>query len=141
MTHNNALSDAGTECVIEMLHAAFRGEGLEGMEARAGRLVAEWPQFEYGGRVVENPSGYIVDTLQAVFQGLFAGGGFEETVVGVVNRGGDADTTGGIVGMLAGALWGVGGVPRRWVRGLEAGVVEECEGQVRGLMGAARLGS
>jgi ADP-ribosyl-[dinitrogen reductase] hydrolase len=72
---------------------------------------------------------------------LFEGGGFEETVVRVVNRGGDADTTGGIVGMLAGALWGVEGVPGRWVRGLEAGVRGECEGQALSLLRLAPRGA
>jgi ADP-ribosyl-[dinitrogen reductase] hydrolase len=43
---------------------------------------------------MENPGGYLVETLRAVFQALFATDSFETALVDVVNRGGDADTTG-----------------------------------------------
>jgi ADP-ribosylglycohydrolase len=36
----------------------------------------------------------------------------------VVNRRGDADTNGAIYGGLAGAVFGVRGIPQRWRRGL-----------------------
>jgi len=45
----------------------------------------------YDGKRVENPSGYIAETLRAVFQSLFATDGFEDALVDVVNRGGDTD--------------------------------------------------
>lgn len=40
---------------------------------------------------------------------------FEEALVKVVNRGGDADTNGAITGMLAGAMYGYGNIPTRWL--------------------------
>jgi len=36
--------------------------------------------------------------------------------VGTVNQGADADTTGAICGMLAGAYYGREALPRRWLK-------------------------
>jgi ADP-ribosylglycohydrolase len=44
---------------------------------------------------------------------------FEEALTEVVNLGGDADTAGAILGAMAGAHYGVGGIPRRWLDGLQ----------------------
>ena len=40
-------------------------------------------------------------------------------VVGAVNQGDDADTTGALVGMLAGARFGAQALPRRWLNKLD----------------------
>jgi ADP-ribosyl-[dinitrogen reductase] hydrolase len=45
--------------------------------------------------------------------------------VTTVNLGGDADTTGAIAGMLAGAAYGLDALPKRWLDALEPPVVEE----------------
>lgn len=44
---------------------------------------------------------------------------FEEALTEVVNQGGDTDTTGAILGALAGAHHGVEAIPRRWLDGLQ----------------------
>jgi ADP-ribosyl-[dinitrogen reductase] hydrolase len=44
---------------------------------------------------------------------------FEEAITEVVNLGGDADSAGAILGALAGAHYGVGEIPRRWLVGLQ----------------------
>jgi ADP-ribosyl-[dinitrogen reductase] hydrolase len=43
---------------------------------------------------------------------------FEDALVSAVNLGGDADTVGACCGALAGANWGMGAIPQRWVRDL-----------------------
>jgi ADP-ribosylglycohydrolase len=45
--------------------------------------------------------------------------GFEEALIEVINLGGDADTTGAILGALAGACYGHEAIPRRWLEGLQ----------------------
>jgi len=69
-----------------------------------------------------------------VLQGLDDGDGFEDCLVDVVNRGGDADTTGAIAGMLAGALHGPQAIPRRWLKALDPGVASQCREQARALL-------
>jgi ADP-ribosyl-[dinitrogen reductase] hydrolase len=44
---------------------------------------------------------------------------FEEALIEVVNLGGDADSTGAILGALAGAHYGAEAIPARWLEGLQ----------------------
>jgi len=39
---------------------------------------------------------------------------FEEAVIQAANLGGDADTSAAVTGALAGAAYGLDGIPRRW---------------------------
>jgi ADP-ribosyl-[dinitrogen reductase] hydrolase len=69
-----------------------------------------------------------------VFQAFFATASFEECLLDVVNRGGDADTTGAIAGMLAGARYGCDAIPGRWLRALEETTRHACEQQAAALL-------
>jgi ADP-ribosyl-[dinitrogen reductase] hydrolase len=69
-----------------------------------------------------------------VFQSLFGTDSFESALVEVVNRGGDADTTGSILGMVAGALYGVGPIPKRWISSLDEKVTAAALTQVQELL-------
>lgn len=139
-THNNPVSDAGTECIIQMVQAAILGEPLAELELLAHELVQRYPVFEYRQRRRDNPSGYIVDTLQAVFQSLFSTDSFEAALVDVVNRGGDADTTGAILGMVAGACYGQDSIPPRWLQRLDPTIRSRCTEQARALYQLAQQG-
>jgi len=136
VTHHNPLSDAACETLALMVQAALRGAGRDELLRRhARRLVAQHPEFAFEeGRRRENPGGYVVETLQAVFQALFSTDGFEACLVDVVNRGGDADTTGAIAGMLAGALYGHEALPQRWLRVLDPAIRDKCEAQAAALL-------
>ena len=65
---------------------------------------------------------------------FFGTDSFESCLVTAVNQGGDADTTGAIAGMLAGAYYGVGAIPSRWLKKLDAGVRREIEYQAPALL-------
>ncbi|MEZ5588917.1 MAG: ADP-ribosyl-[dinitrogen reductase] hydrolase [Sedimenticolaceae bacterium] len=134
ITHNCAAADAGTAAILTMLISALRGEPLSQLHAIAQSLAAEQPVFGFEGPRVENPSGWIVDTLKAVFQALFGNGNFEAVLVDVVNRGGDADTTGAIAGMVAGASYGSRAIPARWKKALDPAIHAACEQQARALL-------
>lgn len=136
VTHNNPLSDAATETLALMVRDALLGASkLDLLHQRAHPLVNDHPAFAFRAvRQRENPSGYIVETVQAVFQALFDTDSFEACLIDVVNRGGDADTTGAIAGMLAGALYGPAGIPWRWLHALDAATRHACETQARALV-------
>jgi len=127
VTHNNPLSDAACDALIGIVHA-----GLEGCPHAAGAavqtLLNRYPIFSPPERIVENPSGYIVDTLHAVMQALHQDD-FEAALIDVVNRGGDADTTGAILGMLMGARVGASGIPARWIDALDPDTLAACRTQ------------
>ncbi len=138
VTHHNALSDAACETLILMVQDFLAGRDPVDVERqRAGKLVSDFPVFAYDKRLRENPSGFVVDTMQAVLQSFFATETFEDCLIDVVNRGGDADTTGAIAGMLAGARYGLAEIPRRWLRGVDELTRVRCEKQAAALIALA----
>lgn len=58
--------------------------------------------------------GYILDALEAALWAVASTGTFEAAVLAAVNLGDDADTTAAIAGQLAGALYGLEGIPPHW---------------------------
>ena len=134
VTHNNEVSDAAGDFLALALRDFIHGETLRSVYRRRIRaLVEAWPQFAYRRRVRDNPSGWIVETMQAVLQALLDTDSFESCLINVTNRGGDADTTGAIAGMLAGALYGLDAIPSRWLRTLDERVRDACRAQARAL--------
>jgi ADP-ribosyl-[dinitrogen reductase] hydrolase len=59
-------------------------------------------------------SGWVRHTLESALWGLFTTDSFEEALVQVANLGSDADTAAAVVGALAGARYGLSGIPTRW---------------------------
>ncbi|MGD8588376.1 MAG: ADP-ribosyl-[dinitrogen reductase] hydrolase [Chromatiales bacterium] len=140
VTHNSPVADIGTELLLQLVISALQGIPKDALQRIAQVVVERQRVYRYHRRRVENPSGWIVETLQVVLQAFFAHDGFQETLVDVVNRGGDADTTGAIVGMLAGAYYGVMKIPISWLKALNPKVRRACEQQALELLAlAARL--
>ena len=118
LTHNHPLSDAACITYGSMVHLALLGASRNRLRREADRLVAEFPTFRfdpYPGLA----TGYVVDTMQTVLHHFFRSRSFEECIVGTANQGGDADTTAAIAGGLAGAYYGPGEIPKRWLKKLE----------------------
>ncbi len=135
VTHNNACSDAAIDCVVEMIHIAFNGGSKESMEdGPVKKLLSEFPRYRYDKKHQHNPSAYIVDTMRVVFQSFFQTDNFEDCMIEVVNRGGDADTTGAIAGMIAGAYYGLDAIPVRWLKAVERDVIARCRYQAEHLI-------
>ncbi|MCC4588899.1 ADP-ribosylglycohydrolase family protein [Xanthomonas sp. NCPPB 1067] len=59
-------------------------------------------------------TGYVVDALSAALWCFATTGTFAEAVLRAANLGDDADTTAAICGQLAGAFYGVEGIPPAW---------------------------
>jgi ADP-ribosyl-[dinitrogen reductase] hydrolase len=59
-------------------------------------------------------SGYVVHTLEAALWAFYNSDNFRDGALLAVNLGEDADTTGAIYGQLAGAYYGVEGLPEEW---------------------------
>ncbi|OIR13712.1 ADP-ribosyl-[dinitrogen reductase] glycohydrolase [mine drainage metagenome] len=139
VTHHCALSDAACECLVFMVQDALRGASKNHLlHQHAHPLVARHPEFRFRAvRQIVNPGGYIVDTMQAVFQSFFDTDDFRTCLIDVVNRGGDADTTGAIAGMLAGAVYGMVEMPAAWLKTLNEDVRRSCETQALALLPAA----
>lgn len=63
-------------------------------------------------------NGYVIESLRAVLWGFQVTDNFRDGALAVVNLGWDADTNGAIYGQIAGAFYGLTGIPPEWVSGL-----------------------
>lgn len=126
-THHHQLSDAAAIAFAELTRALVLGLPQERWREPVDALIESEPAFRfspYPGRA----GGYVVDTVQTVLHHFFFYADFEECVVATVNRGDDADTTGALTGMLAGARCGSRALPRRWLGRLDGAIAQRiCE--------------
>lgn len=139
ITHNHPLSDAGCIWTGRLLHLALAGAGKARLRRELDALLTRHPNFRfdpYRGLA----SGYVVDTMQTVFHHFFTSRTFEECLVGTVNQGGDADTTGAIAGALAGGYYGIDAIPRRWLKKMDKQVVAEVSRLAGQLVAASPWG-
>ncbi len=137
ITHHHPLSDDATLALVGMVQALLAGEGIKGVREVAKALVDRHRAFKFEPYRGQS-SAYIVDTMQTVLHHYFITDSFRDCVLQTVNQGGDADTTGALAGMLAGATYGVGEIPSAWLGKLDRAVAEEIRGQVAGLLALAR---
>lgn len=80
--------------------------------------------------------GYVVHTLEASMWCLLSTDNFKDAVLKAVGLGGDSDTTGAVVGGLAGLVYGVEAIPSEWLEVLARR--EDIEDLAKRM--AARLG-
>ncbi|MFE6076937.1 ADP-ribosylglycohydrolase family protein [Paenibacillus sp. NPDC057886] len=59
-------------------------------------------------------SGYVVRSLEAALWAFHHSSSFEDGALLAVNLGDDADTTGAVYGQIAGAYYGLSGIPAHW---------------------------
>jgi ADP-ribosyl-[dinitrogen reductase] hydrolase len=106
---NNALSGAPKDALVRGLPAIPRATGIAAIE-RADYLSK-------AARDIKG-SGYCVESLEAALWCFAKTETFEQAVLSAANLGDDADTTAAIVGQLAGAHYGVAGIPAHWLERL-----------------------
>jgi len=137
ITHNHPFSDDATLALGRMIHSLLAGGAVKDSRRHADDLVDKHRAFRLSPyRGVS--SAYVVDTVRTVLHFYFATDSFRSCLVEVVNQGGDADTTGAIAGMLAGATYGLSQIPLAWLQRLDAGVAAEIRRQTPALLAIAR---
>lgn len=97
---------AARECLeyaallADAIHAEVRGEGA----------------LETGHtRDTVKSSGYVRYTFEAAVWAVATTGSFREALLAAVNLGDDADTVGAVAGQIAGARYGMAGIPGDWL--------------------------
>ncbi len=136
VTHHHPLSDAATLGLGRLLRGLIAGDDHARLCQRIDQWVAEEPAFRhtpYRGRA----TAYVVDTVQTVLHFVRTHEDVEDAVIATVNQGDDADTTGALVGMLAGARCGASRLPWRWVSRLQPATVRAITDQTSGLLALA----
>lgn len=136
ITHHHPLSDDAALTFGRMVRALLLGEGIKGAREIARLLVEKHKAFKFEPYRGQS-SAYVVDTVQTVFHFYFVTDSFKTCVIETVNQGGDADTTGALAAMLAGATYGQQDIPAAWLSKLDRKVTEEIRAQVNGLLAVA----
>jgi ADP-ribosyl-[dinitrogen reductase] hydrolase len=133
ITHHHPLSDDACIALVQMVHLLLGGKG----KAEARKIADAVAEKHKGFRFEPYPgrcTAYVADTMQTVLHFYFSTGSFAECVIQTVNQGGDADTTGALAGMLAGATYGMGAIPANWLARLDAKVAATIRQQVPALL-------
>ncbi len=87
-------------------------------------------------------TGYVVDSLEAALWAFHRSDNFRDAVLRAVNLGDDADTTGAVVGQLAGAFYGEDAIPEVWRAKLAMRpLIEERAGKLFELAGWGEPGA
>lgn len=131
-THAAAAAVDACRYFAGLLVGALLGESRERLLApmyhpdghwEDGELVTEVEQVAAGSfRHREPPSirgtGYVVRSLEAALWAFARAENFRDGCLAAVNLGDDADTTGAVFGQIAGAYWGMTGIPDEWLERL-----------------------
>jgi len=136
ITHHHPLSDDATLALGRMTQALLSGQGMKAARDEANALVEKHKCFRFETFRGQSTA-YVVDTMQTVLHFYFLTDSFRNCLIEVVNQGGDADTTGAIAGMLAGATYGVREIPSAWLGKLDKAVADEIRTQVPALLALA----
>lgn len=137
ITHNHPLSDLATQAIAEICAQLILGAPLARVRALSLALARAEPKFAFE-RAPRRSTGYVVDTVQTVLHHFHQTPDFETCLVKVVGCGDDADTTGAIAGMLAGAWGGMSALPARWLARLEARTRVRIDQQVHLLLSGGK---
>jgi ADP-ribosyl-[dinitrogen reductase] hydrolase len=116
-THYSAVAESSTSDFAKMLYAAASAtEKTQPLEA-----ITDGPLATLLRDAAEKtpdqlkPTGYVVDTLEVATWAFLTTQNFRDGALRAVNLGGDSDTIGAVYGQLAGAFYGLSGIPGQWV--------------------------
>jgi ADP-ribosylglycohydrolase len=82
-------------------------------------------------------TGYVVDCLEAALWVFHNSDSYEQAVLAAANLGDDADTTAAVCGQLAGAFYGLSGIPVAWVE--QVAMRDTIAELARGLLTLSKL--
>ncbi|HQO76217.1 MAG TPA: ADP-ribosylglycohydrolase family protein [Candidatus Saccharicenans sp.] len=133
LTHGHPRSQMACGMYIRYAINLLRGqepeEAYKGMSTEAIKYYSRLPyrcELPHFSRILEaniqklpeesiKSSGYVIDTLEASLWCFLNSKSYEETVLKAVNLGDDADTTGAVVGGIAGIYYGLVSIPKCWI--------------------------
>ena len=118
LTHAHQTCLTASSQLGRCLYKAINGEDFPTNELRDYGLGDD-PDWHYWlaetNEADIESSGYVVDTLRAALWGFFSTDSFEEGALKVANLGDDSDTVGAVFGQIAGAHYGMSGIPTKWL--------------------------
>jgi ADP-ribosyl-[dinitrogen reductase] hydrolase len=111
-THGSPETIRASRLLTRLLTRAIGGHPLTGILSGD---EADEVGFRDLHRDAITGSGYVVKSLQAALWAVNRTSDFRSAILLAANLGDDADTTAAIAGQLAGAVYGVSGIPKEWL--------------------------
>lgn len=119
-------TEATESCILfsDLLRSAILGAGKaevlaprrwDGAERVQSIAHGDWRRLP---RPLIQSSGYVIHTLEASLWAVERTDSFEDALVLAVNLADDSDSVGAVTGQIAGALYGLSGIPERWLQPL-----------------------
>jgi ADP-ribosylglycohydrolase len=134
LTHAHPRSQTACSIYIETALNLLEGKSLKRAYKLMKATIKEYYQHKplyacelpYFSRILDHDiadctdeeirsTGYVVHTLEAGLWCLLTSTSYPETVLKAVNLGEDTDTTGAVVGGLAGIAYGIEAIPSSWI--------------------------
>src|SRR3990167_3962262 len=137
LTHHHPLSDAATLGFGHLVRRLIDGASHVDSLLWIDRWIEQNPAFKFAP-YRGHATAYVVDTVHTVLHFYTLHRDFEAALIATVNQGDDADTTGALIGMLAGARCGAAALPRRWLQRLQPQTVMAITDQCSGLLALSR---
>jgi ADP-ribosyl-[dinitrogen reductase] hydrolase len=125
-----------------MIALALRGESKENILFKPSPTLSNWSlapsiqEIAAGSYTTKQAkeirgSGYVVESLEAALWCFFKTDNYREAILMAANLGDDADTTAAVCGQIAGAYYGVEGIPKDWLAKLAMrAYIEDVAGQL-----------
>ncbi len=121
-THYSDLSAGACEALVSVLCSLIFGDAWE--QASKPDHADHWPasikaiareNWDERDRESIQSTGFVVHTLEAAMWAVDTTSSFAAALLKAVNLGDDADSVGAVAGQLAGARYGLSGIPRNWL--------------------------
>ena len=129
VTHAEKRAIEGCQVMGWLMHSIFNDPNIEKLQLFKGLMLA-FPKLSDDMRKITSGSyltknrdqirgtGFVVDSLEAALWCFANSEDFEKGALLAANLGDDADTTAAIYGQLAGAFYGIEGLPKHWLKKL-----------------------
>lgn len=123
-THSAPEALSACEIFAEILADAIEGRPRsEVLRTRIGAYAGRIAAIAAGSwrgkaRDIVQSSGYVAHSLEAALWSVGRTADFRTAILTAANLGEDADTTAAIAGQLAGAIYGLSGIPAEWLEKL-----------------------
>ena len=128
LTHNHEVPNDGcrllSAIILEGIRTGNKDAALSAVEAlHVADKISHVKNRDYveKDRDQIKSDGYVVSTLEAAMWSVWKTDNFKDALLLAVNLGDDADTVGAVAGQIAGAIYGLEGIPDDWISELVEG--------------------
>lgn len=126
LTHGDGAAWAGTAILHELIRIALDGrDPLAAVPSALAHIAlahrTRWATVlapDWHPSAATEFNGAVWPCLGSALWALRTTSSYEESLATAIDLGGDTDTVAAVTGMLAGAVYGFGAIPERWVEAL-----------------------